>query len=110
MKAYLLTLIGVALALSLVSILSPTGERGGIAKHVGLLVSLVLICTLLAPIRGLIENLPALLDPDWIHQEENSSAHDGYREEMEQALNNASTAYFSDMLTQALCAEFSIPD
>jgi hypothetical protein len=108
MKEYILTLIAAALSASLIGILSPDGERGGIARHMRLLIALFMAITLISPIRSLlsgirdwtvgsgslppsVESLP--IDPD---------------KTLSEALQNASEAYFTDMLTQAIETKFAI--
>ena len=65
MKAYLLTLVSAALVAALVNILTPSGERGGIAAHQRLITSLFLVCVLIAPLEGAIKALRGLADGDF---------------------------------------------
>ena len=53
MKAYILSIVLVALIGAVVSILSPDGEGGGIGKHARFAVGLVLITVCLAPVFSL---------------------------------------------------------
>ena len=108
MKTYLMSLLGAALLSILVSHLSPEGERGGIAKHVHLLSSLLLICVLLAPVQRLIDTLPSLLEGEWLTQTENARDDTIYREQLQEAIKKSSADYFTDMLAKTLCDEFSI--
>lgn len=108
MKQYLLTLIAAALLAALVGILSPDGERGGIAKHMRLLISLFLVCVLIAPLRGVIINLQDLINGDFSLPELGLENEDDYRQQMENALDDASVNYFCDMLTQSIESQFSI--
>ena len=57
MKEYLITLIAAAMAVSIFEILSPTGMRGAFTRHTRLLTGLLLICVLIAPLRGVIDTL-----------------------------------------------------
>ncbi len=107
MEGYLTGLIIASLAAALIGLLSPRGQRDGIAKHMKLLTSLFLVCVLIAPLESAIEGLQGFLGELEIPGE-SAGDKDGYREEMDEALGNASTAYFTQMLTQTLEKEFSI--
>lgn len=108
MKSYLLTLLGAALAVTLVGLLSPKGEGGGMEKHLRLICALFLICVLISPLSGAIDQIREMFDG--IHEIPGigNTAQDGYREQMQQAADAASRQYFSDMLTQTLEQKFSI--
>ena len=93
MKTYLMSLLGAALLSILVSHLSPEGERGGIAKHVHLLSSLLLICVLLAPVQRLIDTLPSLLEGEWLTQTEDARDDAIYREQLQEAIKKSSADY-----------------
>lgn len=108
MKTYLLTLIAASLIVALIGILSPDGEKGGIAKHMKLVTSLFLVCVLIAPLQTVIEGLQSLIDGSFeIIGTENDYEED-YRAEMESTLDHASTSYFTEMLTQTIAEQFSI--
>lgn len=109
MTAYLGTLVASAMAATLVSILAPTGERGGLAQHVRLFTALFLVCVLISPIHGAITSVRDLLNGDITIPGVNDPSEDSYREEMEEALGGASTEYFSQALTRLLESEFEIP-
>lgn len=108
MKTYLLSLISAAMLAILVSLLSPEGDRGGIAKHMRLIISLFLVCVLISPVQALIRDLPDLLEKGWHSDAIGSVDHSEYHEQLTEAINQASAEYFTDMLTQTLCAELSI--
>lgn len=109
MKAYLTSLITAALIAALVSILTPNGERGGIAGHQKLLTSLFLVCVLIAPLNGAIKGLQALIGGDLSFIETAPTEKNEYREQMNDAINSASERYFTQMLTQTISENFSIP-
>ena len=108
MKEYILTLIAAALLAALIGILSPDGERGGIARHMRLLVALFMVCTLISPIRGLLVHLR-----DWASGErplfpsEEALPIDPDTT-LKETLENASGTYVTDMLTQAIETKFAI--
>lgn len=108
MKAYLVTLIAASLIAALVGILSPSGEKDGISKHMKLLTSLFLVCVLISPLQGMIEGLGSLLDGSTELPGLDAPEEDSYTQQMNEALNNASTVYFTQMLTQMLETQFSI--
>lgn len=108
MKSYLLTLLGASLAVTLVGLLSPKGEGGGMEKHLRLICALFLIFVLISPLSDAINDIRALIDGKYEITEIGESAPDGYREQMQQAADAASRQYFSDMLTQTLEQKFSI--
>ena len=108
MKSYFLSLIAASMIAALVGILSPSGEKGGIAKHVKLLTSLFLVCVLISPLKQTLSGLR-----DWINGVPELPSvevpeKDPYKQQMEEALQGASTAYFTQMLTQMLEQQFSI--
>ena len=49
MKIYLLSLLITSLLLSVIGILSPKGERDGLAKHMRLVAALVWLCCMAIP-------------------------------------------------------------
>ncbi len=108
MKDYLLTLIAASLVAVLVGILSPDGERGGIAKHMKLLTSLFLVCVLISPLQSGIEGLQRLMRGELSLPELNGSEQEDYPDMMEGALNDASVNYFCDMLTVTIEKQFGI--
>ena len=108
MTAYFIAVITAALVTALVGILSPNGEKGGIAKHMKLLVSLFLLCILISPLQDVIAELGKWTDGSVSLPDVDAPLEDHYRQEMEEAIENASDTYFTQMLTQVLEAEFSI--
>ena len=108
MNAYLITLLAASLLTILVTRIAPDGERGGISKHVRLIASLFLICVLLSPIQALIRELPRLLEGDWLPNADTTTSDDAYKQRLEDAINQASKDYFTDMLEQTLCTELSV--
>ncbi len=50
MKEYLLCILTLAIACTLVTALSPEGEGGGLKRHVGMICALCLLCVVLKPI------------------------------------------------------------
>ena len=109
MKDYLLALLGTALALAAIGILTPDGTRGGIAKHVRLVAALVWILVLVAPLSGAVRSVRDWVDNGmplpFLRIEEEEEEH---RELWDTTLDEASTAYFCDMLTQTLEKTFEI--
>ena len=108
MKAYFLSLIAAAMIAALVGILTPGGEKGGIAKHVKLLTSLFLVCVLISPLKETLVGLRAWLDGGLELPNLENPEEDSYKQQMDEALQGASTAYFTQMLTQMLEQRFSI--
>ncbi len=109
MKSYLFSLIAAAFLAALASQLSPEGERGGISRHVRFVASLFLICVLLSPLKELLQQLPDLLNGGWRPNAETSEEESDYLEQWQESINRASADYFTDMLTQTLCAQLSVP-
>ena len=109
MNSYLYSLLLISLAVALVGILTPNGSKDGIAKNMRLLCSLLLIGVLILPIKNGIDRLAAWSRGEInISTSEKNDAED-YREEMQEALDNTSRQYVSQMLTQTLSREFEIP-
>ena len=110
MKAYLLSLVSAALVAALVNILTPNGERGGIAAHQKLITSLFLVCVLIAPAESAIKAIRSLADGDLSELLPiDSPSQKDYEEQMNDALNASSERYFTQMLTQTVCEAFAIP-
>ena len=108
MNGYLIALLSTALGISLVSILTSDGAGGGIAKHVRLLSSLILICILIIPFENLIEKLKNLTSgeitfPGIELPEENDA-----KDQLQGTLDDASKQYFVQSLTQMLEKQFAI--
>lgn len=108
MQSYFLSLIAASMIASLVSILSPSGEKGGIAKHMKLLTALFLVCVLISPLKETLLGLRAWLDGEWELPGVELPEEDSYKQQLDQALEGASTTYFTQMLTQLLEQQFSI--
>ena len=108
MKNYLLTLIAASLVAVLIGILSPDGERGGIAKHMKLLTSLFLVCVLINPLQSGIVGLQKLMQGELSLPELDDTTQEDHLQQMEDVLNGASVNYFCDMLTETLEQNFSI--
>ena len=112
MTTYLTTLITASLTVSLVTLLSPDGERAGIAKHMRLLTGLFLICVLISPLFHIIEGLcnsegGAMQIPGI---EQDQPPKESYQEQLDQAMSQASTSYFTQMLTQMIESQFAISE
>ncbi len=108
MKEYILTLIAAALLAALIGILSPDGERGGIARHMRLLVALFMVCTLISPIRGLLTGIRHWMDGEGSLFPSEQVLPIDPDTTLEETLENASGTYFTDMLTQAIETTFAI--
>ena len=110
MKAYLLTLVSAAMVAALVNILTPSGERGGIAAHQRLITSLFLVCVLIAPLEGAVKVLQGLGDGDFtgLLQVDPPDRSD-FDEQLNEALDSSSERYFTQMLTQTVSEAFAIP-
>lgn len=103
MKAYLLSVLAAALAISLIGILAPNGSQSSLK----LISSLFFLCVIAAPLPKLLEDLPRRME-DLITSPGGDSAEDDYRQQADQALENASKTYLAQMLTQFLEQKFSI--
>ena len=108
MEAYLIAILSAASVAALIGILTPEGAGGGIARHMRLLISLVLICILISPLRSAIDILSELASGDFTVPSIDSTEKNDYQTQMEEALNASSKVYFIQMLTELLEREFSI--
>ena len=109
MKEYFLSLFLSAIVIALVGILSPGKTSGGIARHLRLVSSLFLLCVLISPVSTAMDRvLDWLQNGDSILIPEDSPSID-YGDLASDALDEASRAYFANMLTRTLSEEFSIP-
>ena len=108
MGTYLITLITASLVAAVVGILTPDGERGGIAKHMQLLISLALLCMMIAPVKDAIAALTELAGGEWVAPELGETQEEDYREKMEEAMQNASGSYLAELLTDALATDGAV--
>lgn len=108
MRSYLLSVFLISVALSVVSLLSPEGEKGGMAKHLRLLTSLLLICVLIAPLGGLIRGLRDWTEGDFFLPGLEGDLEEDYQNELQESLDDASRDYFTQTLTRTLEEKFSI--
>ena len=106
MKAYILTIFATALLITVVDILAPSG---GAAKHLKLVTSLVFVCVLISPTVSLAQRLQDFANGNWeLAIEEEVKDH--YSSQLQNALDDASFAYFEGMLKQTICKEFAITE
>ena len=107
MKSYFLSIAATALIASIVSILSPAGEGGGISRHLKLFTSLLLVCVLISPIGGWIGGIQDWFNGElafpWEDTEKNIENNN-----LQDRLDEMSTEYFTALLTETLEREFSI--
>lgn len=108
MTSYLLSLIATALVIVLYKVLSPSGERDGLAKHLRLLTALLLVISLLSPILAIIDGTKRIVNGEIELPWENETSTEDYSEELKSVLDSASASYFSDMLTQTIEKNFEI--
>lgn len=109
MGAYLISLLCAACVAALIGILSPDGEGGGIARHMRLLIALVLLCVLIAPMRDALDALIRFTNGDYtLPEADGGGTEEGYQQQMQAALTEASKTYVAQLLTQMLEREFSI--
>jgi hypothetical protein len=102
MKEYIISLITAALLASLIGLLSPQGEGGGLSRHLRLLTSLFLLCVLLSPAVDLLlslknDPLGGALFPDGV-----PSQKEEYQQSLDEALSSATGTYLAALLTDAL--------
>ena len=93
------------MCVALVGILAPSSSQ----KYIRFIASLFLICVLVAPLPRV---LSAITEPDGLPDliGGNPSDSSDYQDRMEEALEQASGAYFAEMLTQLIEERFSIPE
>ena len=108
MKSYLLSLVSVSLVISLTSILSPDGRGNGLARHVRLIAALLLICTLISPMRSLLGGLRALANGELSLPSFELPDRSEQEEELQATLDASSKSYFLQSLTQLLEREFDL--
>ena len=106
MKTYLITVAAGALTVTLINLLTPQGEGGGIAKFVRLLTSLFLVCLVASPLSGASQALEQLFRFDLFFSEEKQEEYDSQFQEL---MDSASQEYVEQMLTKQLEEHFSIP-
>lgn len=104
MKAYILTIFATALIMTVVDILAPNGAT---ARHLKLLGTLVFVCVLISPTVSLAQKLQDFANGEWETKFE-GEIEDHYSSELQNALDDASFAYFEEMLAQTICKEFGI--
>lgn len=108
MTSYLFTLVAASLAATVIGILAPSGERGALNQHVRLITALVLVALLISPMHGAISSVRDFFNGNLTLPGLDAPTEDSYRDQMEEALNGASTEYFTQALTRMLESEFEI--
>ena len=108
-KVYMLSIFATALLITVVDILAPTGNGGGLSKYLKLVTSLVFVCILISPTVSLAQRLGDFANGNWEFEIE-GDVEDHYSAELQDALDNASKEYFEGMLKQTLCKEFDIAE
>ncbi len=108
MKSYLISLVSVSLVIALVSLLAPDGKGGGAARYVRLVAALLLICTLIAPLRSLLGGLRALANGEFALPSLELPDQADREEELQATLDASSKTYFLQALTQLLEQEFDL--
>ncbi|MBQ8432209.1 MAG: hypothetical protein IJX28_04930 [Clostridia bacterium] len=109
MSSFLYSLVLLALSLGLAELLRPGKEKTTPGNPVKILCSLLLLCALASPLTSLLSRLV-----QWKEQGVQSLLPDVTTSQppaqaLEQALEQTSKAYFTQLLTQTLENEFSIP-
>ncbi len=97
-----------SLLAAMVNLLAPDGRGGGISKHLKFLTSLFLVCVLIVPIKDAIDGLYKLANGEITLPWLDVTDKDDYTDRTEDALDSASEAYFTQMLTQNLVSRFSL--
>ena len=108
-KVYMLSIFATALLITVVDILAPTNNGGGLSKYLKLVTSLVFVCILISPTVSLAQHLRDFANGNWEFEIE-GDVEDHYFAELQDALDNASKDYFEGMLKQTLCKEFDIAE
>ena len=108
MKEYFFSLFLAAALIALVGILAPGKASGGIAKHLRLLSSLFLLCVLISPISSALDSIFEWLQNGEAPPFSEESPQPDYGEIASDALDEASRAYFAQMLALTISEEFSV--
>lgn len=104
MNEYILTALGVAFAAAAVTALAPEGKGGGLSRHIKLLTSLALLCTLISPLLSFAGRLSELAKnpPSF------SVGADAYEDLLREKLNDAGAADAAALIKDDLCTSFGI--
>lgn len=106
MNEYILTALGVAFAAAAVTALAPEGKGGGLSRHIKLLTSLALLCTLISPLLNLAGRLSELAkDPPSF-----SVSADGMKDLLREKLNEAGSEEAALLIRDDLCSAFGIAE
>lgn len=106
MNEYILTALGVAFAAAAVTALAPEGKGGGLSRHIKLLTSLALLCTLISPLLSFAGKLSELSkDPPSF-----SVGADTYDDILKEKLNAAGAADAAALIKDDLCTCFGIKE
>lgn len=103
-----MSIIGAAMIAALIGILSPSGERGGIAAHVRLLCALFLVCVIISPIKDVLEKVRGWANGDTPFFEEDGGNKGEYEDIFKGASDDASKRYIAEMLTRSIEEKFSL--
>ncbi len=108
MQTYLFSLIGAALTAAFFGILTPNGDGGKMSAHMRLLVALFFICVLIAPLKSALDTCIEFVNGELQLPGTNDSGQEDYQKQLEEAIDNSSKSYFTQMLTKTLESTFSI--
>lgn len=108
MQSYLFSIIGAALAATVIGILTPKGEGGTVSSHIRLLTALFFICVLIAPIRSMLNTFTEFVNGEIHISGTNGAESTDYQKQLDEALEASSKSYFTQMLTKTLESTFSI--
>ena len=106
MNEYILTALGVAFAAAAVTALAPEGNGGGLSRHIKLLTSHALLCTLISPLLNFAGRLSELAKSPPSFSVGVSNNDDLLKEK----LNEAGTAEVAELIKDDLCGGFGIKE
>ena len=112
MKEYFMGLLALCVCISVVELLSPSGEGEGIARHVKLLCSLCLLGALLTPLLSLFQGEGCLLDlagglwEEW--SEGNEDKKEEYGDLWKEQCERIDTAYAEEAIASIISQQFSL--
>ena len=107
MKNYVITIIIIGVIGSLITLLAPDGEGGGLKKHVSLAVGLCMILCLSSPLISLIQGLREL-DMHSLAPETGDVNKDEYESIFESSLEGAEAQYIREGIAAILKDRFDI--
>lgn len=106
MKGYILSIIGVCVVGTLISVVSPNGEGGGLGKHIRLIIAICVIGVCINPINEVINYINEVNVEDLVGSDDKSET--DYEEIFKEHYSAAEIYNLKVGIRQLLCDRFDV--